>query len=179
MKPQSVQPVKLIIGYIYGRGTIYLEALEKCREIWGAADYQSQEYFFDHTDYYQPEMGTPLFRIINSFSKLINPGELAEIKLRTNRLEEELSRSGKRQINLDPGYLDYDKLVLASAKYNYQKIYLKNGIYADPTLFYRKGRFEAADWAFPDFKTGMYEDDFLQIRHIYKVQLKETYGTNI
>jgi len=62
---------------------------------------------------------------------------------------------------------------LASAKYNYQKIYLRDGIYADPTLYYRKGRFIAADWTFPDFKSAVYENDFLQIRHIYKTQLKE------
>ncbi|MDP8221694.1 MAG: DUF4416 family protein [Candidatus Stygibacter frigidus] len=173
MKPIDVQPVKLVIGFLYHEPKKYRKALELVQERWGISDYQSQEYFFDLTDYYEPEMGKPIFRSFNSYNTLISPGSLAEIKLATNQIEEELSESGKRRVNLDPGYLDYDKLVLASAKYNYQKIYLRDGIYVDITMFYRKGRYIAAEWAFPDFKQGIYESDFLQIRHLYKLQLKE------
>ncbi len=173
MKPQEVQLVKLVIAFLYREQKIYRQAMEITQDIWGFTDYQSQEYFFDLTDYYKTEMGTPLFRIINSYSCLIDPGNLPDIKLATNKIESELASLDLRQVNLDPGYLDYDKLVLASAKYNYQKIYLRDGIYADPTLYYRKGRFIAADWTFPDFKSAVYENDFLQIRHIYKTQLKE------
>ena len=173
MKPQDVQQVKLVIGFLYHERNMYRKAMEKVQERWGISDYQSQEYFFDLTDYYETEMGKPIFRSFNSYSALIDPGSLAEIKLATNQIEEELAESGKRKVNLDPGYLDYDKLVLASVKYNYQKIYLRDGIYADITMFYRKGRYIAADWAFPDFQQGIYENDLLQIRHLYKQQLKE------
>ena len=173
MKPQDVQQVKLVIGFLYHERNMYRKAMEKVQERWGIGDYQSQEYFFDLTDYYETEMGKPIFRSFNSYSALIDPGSLAEIKLATNQIEEEIAESGKRRVNLDPGYIDYDKLVLASAKYNYQKIYLSEGIYADITMFYRKGRYIAADWAFPDFKQGIYENDLLQIRHLYKQQLKE------
>ena len=173
MKPQDVQQVKLVIGFLYHERNMYRKAMEKVQERWGISDYQSQEYFFDLTDYYETEMGKPIFRSFNSYSALIDPGSLAEIKLATNQIEEEIAESGKRRVNLDPGYIDYDKLVLASAKYNYQKIYLSEGIYADITMFYRKGRYIAADWAFPDFKQGIYENDLLQIRHLYKQQLKE------
>ena len=173
MKPQEVQPVKLVIGFLYHEQKMYRKALELVQQRWGISDYQSQEYFFDLTDYYEPEMGKPIFRSFNSYSTLISPGSLAEIKLATNQIEEELSESGKRRVNLDPGYIDYDKLVLASAKYNYQKIYLRDGIYADITMFYRKGRYIAAEWAFPDFQQGIYENDLLQIRHLYKLQLRK------
>jgi hypothetical protein len=173
MQPQHVIPVKLIIAFIYNQNEIFREALELTQDIWGVSDYQSQEYFFDSTQYYEPEMGKPLFRCFNSFQKLIDPSGLADIKLTTNHLENILAVNNKRRINLDSGYLDYDKLVLASAKHNYQKIYLKNGIYADPTLFYRKGRYIAPEWAFPDFKQGLYENDFLQIRHLYKLNVAE------
>ena len=173
MKALEVQPVKLIIGFLYRERNVYRMALERTHALWGISDYQSQEYFFNLTDYYESEMGKPIFRSFNSYSILIDPGKLAEIKLMTNNLEEELSESGKRRVNLDPGYLDYDKLVLASAKYNYQKVYLSGGIYADITMFYRKGRYIAADWAFPDFKEGLYENEFLQMRHQYKQQMKE------
>ncbi|MCF7918612.1 MAG: DUF4416 family protein [Candidatus Cloacimonetes bacterium] len=171
MKPDKPQDVKLIIGFLYHELAAYQQAEELCREKWGSVDYHSKEYFFDMTSYYNEEMGMPIFRCFNSYQKLIDPSRLAEIKLQSNEIEDALTVTGKRRVNLDPGYLDYDKLVLASAKYNYQKIYLGEGIYADPTLFYRKGRFQAPEWAFPDFKAELYENDFLHIRFIYKKQL--------
>jgi len=173
MKPVEPQYVKLIIGFLYHELSAFQQAEELTREIWGSVDYHSKEYFFDKTTYYDSEMGMPLFRSFKSYKELINPAKLAEIKILTNEIEDKLTHGGKRRVNLDPGYIDYDKLVLASAKYNYQKIYLGQGIYADPTLFYRKGRFHAPEWAFPDFKSELYEGDFLHIRFNYKKQLNE------
>lgn len=172
MKPQAVQPVKLVMINLYKERNKYRQAFDLLQEEWGIVDYQGEEYFFDQTDYYLEEMGKPLFRSVISFRGLIDPGELAKIKLRTNEIEEQLAEGSGRKINLDPGYLDYDKLVLASAKYNYQKIYLRGGIYADSVQYYRKGRYESPEWTFPDFKEGIYESDLLQIRYIYKQQLK-------
>jgi len=39
----------------------------------------------------------------------INPARLAEIKLICNDLEDQIAVDGKRKVNLDPGYMDYDK----------------------------------------------------------------------
>jgi len=64
--------------------------------------------------------------------------------------------------------MDVCKVILASAKYNGQKIYLTDGIYADPTLHYEKGHFHPYPWSFPDFKTGQYERTFTRIRELYK-----------
>ncbi|MBN2201839.1 DUF4416 family protein [bacterium] len=76
----------------------------------------------------------------------------------------------RRQVNFDPGYMDYDKFVLASAKYNGQKIYLDCGIWADLTLHYEKGRFDPYPWSFPDFKSGLYQEVFQEIRARFKAQ---------
>lgn len=75
-------------------------------------------------------------------------------------------------VNLDVGYLDFHKLVLASAKYNGQKIYLDQGIYADPTLYFEGGQFHAFENTFPDFKSNTYHEVFLKIRNTYKAQIK-------
>lgn len=178
MKPHEPQPVKLIIGFLYHELRQFRIAQGLLEEHFGNVDYQSKEYFFDMTDYYDEELGKPVFRVFCSYERLINPSELGDIKLFTNQLEVELAATNKRKVNLDPGYLDYHKLVLASAKYNYQKIYLHSGIYADPTLFYEKGRFTAPEWAFPDFKSSAYIDDFLHIRFLYKQQLKNRTNRN-
>ncbi len=66
--------------------------------------------------------------------------------------------------------MDYHKIVLASAKFGGQKIYIGKGIYADMTLWYEKGHYKSFPWTFLDFKDGLYEKVFLRIREIYKGQ---------
>jgi hypothetical protein len=149
-----------------------LEARERLIQQFGSIDFTSALFPFEVTDYYVPEMGSPIFRLFYAFERLTSPGELARIKLAANAIENELAVNGRRQVNLDPGYLDTDKFVLASAKYSGQKIYLADGIWADLTLHYEKGHFSAYPWSFPDFRSGEYEKAFLRMREIYKGQLK-------
>jgi len=117
-------------------------------------------------------MGSPIFRRICSFSNLISPSYLADAKLITNSIENKYRLNNKRNVNLDIGYMDYDKVVLASAKYGIHKVYISQGIYADMALHYEKGKFSSYPWAFRDFKLPLYYDFFLKIREIYKAQLK-------
>ena len=138
----------------------------------GAIDFTSARFPFAATTYYLNEMGAPLTRVFYSFARLISPEDLAAVKLHAHELESEFALRGNRTINLDPGYLDTDKFVLASTKYHGYKIYLRDGIWADMTLHYEKGRFLAMPWSFPDFKNGAYEKTFVIIRECYKRQLK-------
>ena len=173
MQPQSVTPVKLIIGILYTNEQRLAQAMAMLSETYGKIDYQSPVYNFTISEYYYPEMGSPIFRQFISHQKLIYPNQIAKIKIETNDIELKLAESEKRKVNLDPGYLDYDKFVLASAKYNGQKVYLDYGIYADLTLHYEKGQFYPFPWSFPDFKNGIYNDAFIMMRAKYKGQLRK------
>jgi len=176
MKPIAKTPkVKLLAGILFHKESF----LDKCIELlvneFGEIDYRSESFLFDITDYYNSELGSPLYRIFVSFEKLITPDLLADVKIQTNNIELKLSQTGKRTVNIDSGYLDYYKVVLASAKYNGNKIYLRRGIWADLTLHYQKGKFSPYPWSFPDFKKGGYNDIFLKIREIFKNQRKENH----
>ena len=173
MHPQEPGLVKFFIAILYSHKRRMEKAFKCLQEKYGKIDYQSQRFDFSMTDYYQPEMGRPIYRIFVSFKTLIRPDEIALIKIETNEIEENLAILKKRKVNLDAGYMDYDKVVLASAKYNGQKIYLDRGIWADLTLHYEKGGFDPYPWSFPDFKTGMYNEVFLEIRQKFKKQRKE------
>jgi hypothetical protein len=173
MIPTKPDPVKLIIGLLYSDEILMQKALEILSKRYGKIDYTSDVFEFTITDYYVSEMGNPIFRCFVSFSRLIYPNEIADVKIKTNKIEKKLSDNGKRKVNLDPGYMDYDKVVLASAKYNGQKIYLDFGIWADLVLHYENSGFDPYPWSFPDFKQGMYNDVFLQIRQMYKLQRKK------
>ncbi len=173
MKPAEPSSVKLFVGVLYRDADSLEKTVRKLVKLFGEIDWTGEAFEFVASDYYAPEMGAPLFRRFLAFEKPINPGELAKIKLATNAIENDLIVQGKRLINLDPGYMDYNKVVLASAKYNAQKIYLSHGIYADPTLWYKKGEFKPYPSAFPDFQSGQFQETFMQIRALYKKQRLE------
>jgi len=90
--------------------------------IWKAS---SAKYDFTFTDYYDDEMGENLKKQFLSFEKLIMPDQLADIKNSTNEIETKYSIEGKRTVNLDPGYLEESKLILASTKNFSHRIYLQ------------------------------------------------------
>lgn len=165
--------VKLIIAFLYSNEELFESVKNSCENVWGDCDFVSEKYDFNMTDYYQNEMGASLLRRFISFEKLIHPDELAEIKILCNLIEKQYSQENNRQINIDPGYMDRDKLVLASVKYGRQKISIGKNIWADPVLYYYKKNFQAMDWTFPDFKTQRYDNELKLIRNLYKKKLRQ------
>jgi len=172
MDIHSFKPVKLFIAILYNKDADPENCITHLESVFSQTDHRSRIFLFDHTNYYQEEMGSPLSRVLLSFERLIRPESLAEIKHLSRVIEGMYSHSSKRNVNLDPGYLDLDKVVLASAKYGRQKIPLTDGIYADPTLEFTRHTFRPFEWTFPDFSTGLYNEDLKQIRLIYKHQLR-------
>jgi len=166
------RPVKHFAGILYREDADLALVRARLEKEFGPIDYASDSFPFQVTSYYEREMGADLKRVFLSFARLINPGELASIKVKTNRLEEESSQGGNRRVNLDPGYLDFFKIVLASGKPTGQKIYLDQGVYADLTLYYDKG-WKPYNWGFPDFRAGTYDQVFTIIRNLYKRQCRE------
>jgi hypothetical protein len=171
-KIREVKPVKLIMGIIARDENIIREAEPYLKKSWGEIDLRSPVAPFNLTDYYEEEMGGNLLRQWWSFSELINAGLIAEIKIKTNEIEEEISADGKRRINLDPGYADGAKLILASTKNYSHRIYLGSGIYAEVTLIYEKGAFHPLDWTYPDYKDETALQFFTEVRARYLEQIK-------
>ncbi len=163
---------KLIIGFIFKEEGIVNRSKGLLKKRFGKIDFESEGMPFGHTDYYKNEFGTSLKRKFISFEKLIQPEDLPRIKIATNKIEKKLSKMSKRSINIDPGYLDLAKLVLASTKDYKHRICLNRGIYAEVTLFYENGSFRPWQWTYPDYKTSGYIDIFNSIRQIYSGQLK-------
>ena len=158
---------KLIIGLIYKDPQVKTKAVALLSKSFGKIDYQSQILDFNYTAYYSPEMGRPLKRLFISFNKLLSEEKLADIKIHTNSLEEKFSAKGKRRINIDPGFLSGGKLVLATTKNYNHRVYLKKGIFAEVTLFYKKDGFQPWPWSYPDYQSKEYLDIFNTIRQIY------------
>lgn len=163
-------PVKLIVGFIFNNQTILTQTETILKKYFGKIDFENQAVPFTNTDYYKDEIGKDLKRKFISFEKLIPAEKLYKIKIFTNKIENRLSFNNKRRINIDPGYLNLSKVVLASTKDYTHRIYLNKGIYAEITLYYRNKTFTPWDWTYPDYRTPDYIAIFNQIREIYAQQ---------
>jgi len=153
------QPVKLISGLLYSSETLVKEV---------------ESIPFNLTDYYVDELGEGILRKYVSFEKLIDIVRLPDIKIWTNEIEKNISDkdSGKRKINIDPGYLTLSKLVLATTKNYSHRIYLRDGIYAEVTLHYHNKSFAPWEWTYPDYKLEKTINFFNKVREIYKEQIQ-------
>src|SRR5437660_2449107 len=123
---RQFNPVKLFIGVLVSHSKLIAEVEQRLAAAHGPIDHRSPVIPFDFTDYYEAEMGDIIDRIFFSFERLIEADRLPEIKRQTNQLEEELSsrlETVKRPVNLDPGYIELAKVVLASTKNFYHRMY--------------------------------------------------------
>lgn len=166
-------PVKLVCGLLYASDTLMEEARSLLLEAHGPVDMRSEPAPFTYSDYYAEEMGRELERCFISFLELIEPVKLPAVKLTTNQMEGQLSVGGSRTVNIDPGYVALDQLVLATTKAAAHRPYLGRGIYAELTYRWRKGHFEPLEWTYPDYREPHHRDFFEAVRRRYLEQLAD------
>lgn len=170
-QPSEPKPVKLFFAILFSDEEKLQKAIHMLSQNFGEMDHTSPVFEFSETNYYRDEMGEKIQRIFLSARRLIMPDEIVDAKKRTYWIENSLSVEGKRRVNIDPGYIDYNKVVLATHKGGGCKVYLREGVWADIMLRYEKGTFKSFPWTFPDFSKGTYFDVLLAMRRIYKEQL--------
>jgi len=179
-KPCEAEPVKLFVAAIFAkdREDSLQTAVNSMESAWGKIDYTGTDHPFDLTGYYEPEMGENLRRRLVSFQELFPPDRLGDAKHIANDIEDKIAGENGRFVNLDVGYLDLNKIVLASFKGAGQKIYLGGGAWADMIARYRDGRYRPFEWTFPDFSNGRYDAELKAIREIFRKQLAAFRATN-
>lgn len=171
-QPSEPEDVKLFSSLFSPQAERIPETIREMEEGFGPADWVGPDMVFDRTRYYEREMGWPLARRFVSFERLIRPEEIVEAKIRTNAIETRHLHEGRRRINIDPGYVSLERVVLVTGKNYTHRIYLSRGIYADLTLLFRRGTFEALKWTYPDYGSPEMIRLFNDIRTRYKEQLR-------
>jgi hypothetical protein len=143
-------------------------------ETFGSIVLRSTPMPFTQTTYYEREMGANLTRLYVAFDPLVSIATLAAVKHITNRLEARWSTpQSQRRVNIDPGYLDLAKVVLASTKDHSHRLYIGEGIFAEVTLRYRQHTFQSWEWTYPDYRMPATLTFFHQLRELYKHQLRD------
>jgi hypothetical protein len=170
------KPVKLIVGILASDERCLTAARESLSAALGATDLVSDIWAFDQTDYYAAQMGPHVLRQFISIEQLIDPGQLARIKYRTNAIEQHLAATlgvpFPRPVNLDPGLIEPSKLILASTKNFAHRIYIGDRIFAEVTLVFDKGQWRLLPYTYPDYHQPQYFDFFSAVRTRLVEQLR-------
>jgi hypothetical protein len=136
----------------------------------GPVELRSPYFPFNPTEYYTPTMGANLMRCFFSFHNFADASALPDWKLASNALEARLAPilaptgTPPRPINIDPGYVTGAKLVLATTKDFAHRIYMRDGIFAEITMAFRRGVWLTHQFTFPDFKSGIYDKFLRRVR---------------
>lgn len=150
---------------------------QQAEQAWGPIALASDLFDHQETRYYDASMGTDLKKTFWAFEWLIDPANLPGLKLQTNTLEDfykqVMDHPEPRPLNLDPGYLTEAKLVLASTKDRDHRIYLRDGIYAEGTLYFHQGAWKTRPWTYPDYQRADYHEFFTRCREYLRRRYKE------
>jgi hypothetical protein len=149
--PGPGEPASLLVSLLSASEEPRAQALTRLSAEYGPPEVVSEALPFDLSTYYQPEMGGPLSRRLALFARPMPMVRLAEIKRFCLELEEKFAEQGRRRVNLDPGMLSDGALVLATTKYKGHRLAIAPGLYAELTLWFHHGRFQALPWTYPDY----------------------------
>jgi len=166
--------VKAFTAISYPNETILEKVIEILKDLLGPVELMSNSYSVNtFTNYYEPEMGSETNKILVSFKYLILAETLADIKNKTNEIEQQFLDNNLRTVNIDPGYLTQAKVVLATTKDYSHRIYLGKGIFADLHLSYQDKAYRPQVWTYPDYKQKQVIEFFSRLReHLRSQEVK-------
>ncbi len=162
-------PVKAFAAISYRRDSDLETVLSELEDLMGAVILKSATFSESgFTTYYEAEMGPQVNKLFAAFQTLISPESLVELKIKTNKIEQQFLNEGKRTVNIDPGYLTAAKVVLATTKDYSHRLYLGKGIYGDLHLTYSKKSFQTLPWTYPDYRQKLALNFFNDLRTLFR-----------
>jgi len=174
--PREPKPAKYFVALLLSDSELLTVVESDLAAILGVVDNRSEILPWTASNFYEKEMGAGLLRRFLSFEPLASPGELAQIKLLTQHVEDKYRDKTAdhpgRRVNIDPGYIDAFKVALASTKDAGQRLYLHSGIYAEATLMYFDGAYHGLAYTYPDYLGPATLAFLTSLRSVYVDQLR-------
>jgi len=144
---------KLVASQIFNDNIDIETVIRRLEGIFGQVQRRSAPMKFDWTDYYEGEFGRDLKRVFISFVEPVGQADMALIKKITNRIEAEFSSEGKRNVNIDPGFVTLSNFILVTTKGYSHRIFLRDGIFSEVTLIFREKKYHPLEWTYPDYRS--------------------------
>lgn len=167
-KSSPVEPTILFAGALYCDVKYFSRAKEELKRSFGEIAAESPPQEWHVSEYYRDELGWPIMRTFIFFRERIDPLTLPDVKLASNELEESLSSGGKRNVNIDPGYMTLSKVVLASTKNYSHRIYIGKGIFAEVSLVHVNGKYRPHLFTYRDYASDACAEIFERARKILR-----------
>lgn len=168
-------PARLVMGFLAKDASLVERIRPRLERIYGEESEVLAAFPFRFTNYYQDELGNSPVRAFVAYKRLIERETIPDIKLQTNAIELEFAgecRTGAlRPVNLDPGYITLGQFFLATTKDQRQRVYLRDGIYVEPTLYFQDGHFHAFPWTYRDYQSAEYISFLESVRKSLKREL--------
>jgi hypothetical protein len=175
---------KLIVALLLKNPGEFLDLELRLQEQFGPVDVRGEPQLFTSTSFYTKELGSPHYRAFLAFRDLVPREALGPIKVFTNQLEGHAAEPSepnetneterkRRTFNLDPGLITLGQLFLASTKDQRQRVYVGNGIYIEPTLYFQDKGWKTFPWTYPSYASGDYFTFLTEARQVLAAQIKE------
>lgn len=124
-------------------------------------------------NYYEKEMGAAekLKRVWLFGSQKVPREDLIKLKLEANKLElafiKKFDTTG-RVVNIDPGFVALEQVVLSTFKPYGHRILLRDNVYAELTYQFQGGEFHDLPWTYPDYRESTVKEHFADARSALK-----------
>lgn len=174
--PSETPLVKPIVGLLAASIELLDDARDVLHDRFAPIEMCSDAVPWDVSRYYREEMGDEIWRQYVAMHDLEPADELVAQKIGANQLEGCWRTSRGRQVNIDPGYVNLSKLVLASTKDAAHRVYLGDGVFAEATLQFVSGSFEAWPYTYRDYASEHAVRFFNRVRERCREQLAARSG---
>lgn len=179
---QTPPPGQLITSVIYSHIDAVADCLRMLEKQFGRIRCETIDIPYTHTEKYCEEMGDNLMRRFFSFEKPISRDALPDIKPICEKIERQLGDQVQdycfRTVNIDPGIMTPDNLVMSSNREYNHRIYLRNGVFAEVQLIWAKGGFRRLPWTNPDFCHEEAVDFFIRVRESFELATEPVNDVN-
>jgi len=163
---------RLIVSIIYSSMDGLADGLRALERRFGRVQYETLEIPCAEAEVYREEMGDSLSRRFYSFEKTVSRGTLVDIKKACHKIEPQFAdQVGEylfRTVNLDPGILSPESLIMTSHREYNHRIYVDDGVYSELALVYSRGQFVRLPWTCPDYYHDEAIEFFTRVRDSFE-----------
>jgi len=164
---------RLIVSILYASVDAVAEALGMLERRFGRVEHETAGRRANCREQYYEEMGRPLHIRFFSFERPVGRETLPEIKALCRKIESKYSDRVNdfmfRTVNIDPGILTTENLVMAAGHDRRHRIYLRDGVYAETALIHSKGQFTRLPWTAEDYCHEDAIDLFERTRQVFEL----------